>query len=266
MASLEGLSDKPVVTLDLWLTLIAELDGSQRSQKRYETRAQLAGEVLSDFGLHAPMDDLLESNQKISAMVTSDHDLGVDLDFNDRVAQMLALVDEELVERLGEVGLQAVADAVDSAFLDNPPQFLPGAKQVLTQLRELEINVALISNTGLTSASAYRKWFSDEGVIEQFDELTFSNEIACAKPNPEIFLPTLASVGSVPERALHIGDNLLTDISGAAGVGMSTGWIAGYDEREPIVQPDYTLQSISELPAVIEKWLDSGLPAQPRQE
>lgn len=251
----EGTSGKPVVTLDLWLTLIAER--SQRSQRRYETRAQLAGEVLDGFHLGVTPEDLLESSKKISQMVTSDHDLGVDLEFNDRVAQMLTLVDEELVERLGQPGLKAVGEAIDRAFIDNPPSFLPGAKDVLSHLRQLDISVALISNTGLTSATAYREWFGSEGVLDQFDELTFSNEIACAKPNPDIFCPTLEKVGADAENGLHIGDNLLTDISGAAGVGMKTGWIAGYDDREPIVQPDYTLNSISELPAVVERWLES---------
>lgn len=261
MASFDGTSGKPVVTLDLWQTLIAELDGSQRSQKRYETRAQLTGESLTSFGLHASQEALLESNQRISRMVTTDHDLGVDLDYRDRVAQMLSLVDEELVGRLGKPGLNAVADAVDRAYLDNPPSFLPGAKEVLGHLRELDINVALISNTGLTSASAYREWFSTEGVLDQFDALTFSNEIACAKPNPAIFCPTLESVGSAPAHGLHIGDNLLTDISGAAGIGMKTGWISGYDDREPMVPPDYTLGSITDLPKIVEQWLETGFPA-----
>lgn len=259
MTSTERTSGRPVVTLDLWLTLIAELDGSLRSPtKRYEIRAQLAGEVLAGYGLQVSQADLLASSQEISRMVTRDHDLGVDLEFTDRVAQMLSLVDEDLVGRLGKPGLSATADAIDRAFLDNPPSFMPGAKTVLNQLRELDINVALISNTGLTSAPAYREWFGTEGVLEQFDELTFSNEIACAKPNPGIFCPTLEKVGSAPEHGLHIGDNLLTDISGAAGIGMKTGWIAGYDEREPMVQPDYTLNSISELPAIVKNWLDSG--------
>lgn len=248
---------RPAVTLDLWLTLVAELDGSQRSEKRYQTRTRLAGEVLEGFGMPVPHDDLLIASRSTSEMITSDHDLGVDLEFTDRVAQMLALVDEELPGRLGDGQVSAVGDAVDRAFVDNPPRFLPGAKEVLSQLSSLDINVALISNTGLTSASAYRKWFEAEGVLDQFHELTFSNEIACAKPNPNIFCPTLDKVGSSPGSALHIGDNLLTDISGAAGVGMKTGWIAGYDNREPIVPPDYTLKSISDLPAIVEDWLNT---------
>ena len=59
MSSVDGTSGKPAVTLDLWLTLIAELDGSQRSRKRYETRAEFAAEVIEGFGIPIDQGDLL---------------------------------------------------------------------------------------------------------------------------------------------------------------------------------------------------------------
>ena len=109
--------------------------------------------------------------------------------------------------------------------------------------------------TRWTSASAYREWFEREGVIDHFNELIFSNEVACAKPNPSIFKPTLDKAGDDAGNALHIGDNLLTDIAGAAGVGMKTGWISGHDDRDVIVEPDFTLNTIQDLPGIIDRWL-----------
>ena len=259
MTSIVGGRGKPVVTLDLWLTLVAEEDGTQQSQRRYEARTALAKDVVEGFGLSIDESALLAASSQISQMVTSDHDLGIDLEFSERVAQLLNLVDPELSERLGSQGLKNVADAIDRAFIENPPAFLPGAKNVLDRLNAMDLSVALISNTGLTSATAYRKWFSSEDVVDKFDMLTFSNEIACAKPNPGVFLPTLEGVGGSPEYGLHIGDNLLTDISGAASVGMKTGWISGHDDREPMVEPDYVLSSISELPDIVEHWLSSTI-------
>ncbi|MDA0232135.1 MAG: HAD family hydrolase [Chloroflexi bacterium] len=248
------------VTLDLWLTLIAERDGTQRSMRRYEARALLANEVLIGHGVGVGRSALADANRRISELVTADHDLGIDLEFSNRVGQMLSLVEEDLPERLGEAGLAEVAAAIDRAFLESPPHFLPGAKDVLAHLYQLDVKVALISNTGMTSATAYREWFGREGVLEFFDHLAFSNEVACAKPSPDIFCPTLGRLNVLAENSLHIGDNLLTDVSGAAGVGMKTGWISGYDDREPIVPPDYTLESVSELPAVVEHWLRFGKP------
>jgi HAD superfamily hydrolase (TIGR01549 family) len=251
-------TEQSAVTLDLWLTLIAEPDGTNRSGSRYEARAVYANEVLKRHGLAVEQDVLIAASQDIGRLVTADHDLGIDLAFTDRVGQMLALIEENLPERLGEAGLDEVAAAVDQAFLEIPPAFSPGATDVLAYLDDLDVKVALISNTGLTSPATYREWFDRQGVLGFFDHLTFSNAVECAKPSPEIFCPTLDALGVLAERSLHIGDNLLTDVSGAAAIGMKTGWISGYDDREPIVPPDYTLSSITELPAVVERWLRSG--------
>lgn len=254
----QEVTDQLAVTLDLWLTLIAESDGTPRSVTRMESRAVYANDVLRQHGLAVEHEKLVGANRKISQLVTADHDLGIDLEFNHRIAQMLSLIEAELPERLGEAGIGEVAAAVDRAFLESPPAFFPGVTDVLEYLDELDVKVALISNTGMTSASAYREWFDREGVLEFFDHLTFSNEVACAKPSPDIFCPTLGHLGVLAENSLHIGDNLLTDVSGAAGVGMKTGWISGHDDREPIVPPDFTLSSITDLPAVVERWLRSG--------
>jgi HAD superfamily hydrolase (TIGR01549 family) len=245
------------VTLDLWLTLIAEHDGTQRSLKRYEVRAEYTGKVLAKHGFIVDRNALLDASRTISGLVTADHDLGIDLEFSHRIRQLLSLVDPDLPDHLSEAALSEIADAVDQAFLDSPPIFLPGAHDVLAQLDGMNVRVALISNTGLTSAPAYREWFLREGVLDYFDHLTFSNEVACAKPSPDIFHPTLSQLAVAPENSLHIGDNLLTDISGAAGVGMKTGWIAGHDDREPIVKPDFTLSGVNDIPAVVERWLES---------
>ena len=223
--------------------------------KRYEVRADYTDKVLAKHGFFVDRTKLLEASRTISELVTADHDLGIDLEFNHRIRQLLALVDPDLPEHLSDAAISEIADAVDQAFLDTPPTFLPGAHEVLAQLGSMDIRVALISNTGLTSAPAYREWFEREGVLGYFDHLTFSNEVACAKPSPDIFHPTLSLLSVRPEDGLHIGDNLLTDISGAAGVGMKTGWISGHDDREPMVRPDYTLSGVTDIPAIVEKWL-----------
>jgi HAD superfamily hydrolase (TIGR01549 family) len=250
-------SSRLAVTLDLWQTLIAEADGRQYSELRFVKRAENVMAVVKAHGLLIDYDRLVAASREISKLVTADHDLGLDMQFIARVEQMLAMVDEHLPERLGLEGLAEVAAAIDQAFLDTPPSFLPGSKETLERLRDLGVGIGLISNTGMTSADTYRLWFEREGVLEYFDHLAFSNEVACAKPSPEIFHPTLAGLGVEPRDGLHIGDNLLTDISGAAGVGMRTGWISGHDDREPIVDPDYTLGDITDLIAVAERWLGS---------
>ena len=67
----------------------------------------------------------------------------------------------------------------------------------------------------------------------------------------------LWALGVPAARALHVGDNLLSDISGAAGVGMKTAWIAGHDSREPVVAPDFVVNDITEVPDLVERWLEN---------
>lgn len=250
-------SGRPAVTLDLWQTLIAETDGRQYSELRFVMRAENVAEVIRSRGFLVDMDELSAASSEISRLVTSDHDLGIDMRFPDRVEQMLSMVDERLPERLGADGMSEVAAGIDKAFLDRPPSFLPGAKESLEKLKALGVKIALISNTGMTSADTYRLWFDSEGVTGFFDHMAFSNELACAKPSPEIFNPTLERLEVIARDALHIGDNLLTDISGASSVGMRTGWISGHDLRDPMVEPDYTLTEITESVAITERWLDT---------
>lgn len=256
MEQSEARKSRPAVTLDLWQTLIAELDGRQYSELRFAKRAENVISVIQSNGLFVDEKKLTSATRDLSRMITADHDLGIDMQFMDRITQLLSMVDESLPGNLGPQGVSEVGVAIDKAFIERPPSFLPGAIETLEILRDLGVGVALISNTGLTSPDTYRLWFEREGVLDFFDHLAFSNEMACAKPSPEIFKPALEDLGTHAVNGLHIGDNLLTDISGASSVGMSTGWISGYDERDPMVEPDYTLSSIADLGSVTEKWLE----------
>ena len=71
-----------------------------------------------------------------------------------------------------------------------------------------------------------------------------------------MFTHTLEKLGVAPENALHVGDNLHADVGGAKDVGMSAVWIQGYDDREPRVQPDFTISGLDELPVVVDNWLN----------
>jgi len=58
-----------------------------------------------------------------------------------------------------------------------------------------------------------------------------------------------------PVSALHVGDNLHTDVGGAASVGMATVWIKGFSSSKlPVTEnPDFTVTSILELPEVVQE-------------
>ncbi len=59
-----------------------------------------------------------------------------------------------------------------------------------------------------------------------------------------------------PERAVHVGDDLLNDVAGAKRAGMRAIWIRELDESEARVNPDVTgadLQGVVEALQTLDK-------------
>jgi FMN phosphatase YigB (HAD superfamily) len=78
------------------------------------------------------------------------------------------------------------------------------------------------------------------------------------KPRREIFESTLAALGVAPEEAVHVGDNLKADVSGAAALGIRTVWItrrvgdpATALARHTGMRPDHVIADLAELESVL---------------
>jgi len=124
---------------------------------------------------------------------------------------------------------------------------------VLTLLRQNGLKIGLISNT-LWPASMHNRDLERYGLIELFDAITYSSEVAHTKPHPEIFLYTLGRIGVQPEEAAFVGDRLIDDVSGAQGVGMK-GILKTHPRRLPVegIVPDAVIDQLAELPEVLER-------------
>jgi len=64
------------------------------------------------------------------------------------------------------------------------------------------------------------------GLARLFAAASDSAVVGCSKPDPRIFLGTLARLRARPERAWMVGDNFEADIRGAAALGLRTCWLA----------------------------------------
>jgi putative hydrolase of the HAD superfamily len=95
-----------------------------------------------------------------------------------------------------------------------------GAAGLLADLRARGLRLALICNTGRTPGTMLRIVLDRLGLSGFLSVLTFSDEVGLRKPHPEIFLRTLAALGVSPSDAVHVGDDITTDIAGARKVGM----------------------------------------------
>ena len=64
-------------------------------------------------------------------------------------------------------------------------------------------------------------------------------------------MKSLIDLQVMPENTIHVGDNLDTDIAGAIRSGLSAIWVKGYDDREIITPPTYTVSTLEEIKNII---------------
>ena len=127
---------------------------------------------------------------------------------------------------------------------------LPGALDVLHRLRAAGLRIGLLTNG---AASLQREKIEASGLGMFFDAAVVSGEIGTGKPEPEIFRHLLERLGVAPSASLMVGNSLARDVVGGRRAGLATCWLALEGEEEPVglVEPDYTIRSLGELPAIV---------------
>lgn len=158
------------------------------------------------------------------------------------------LVVERFARLTRALGVEADPAALNRAYLEKLGEqafLLPGAEAVCRALGA-ECTLAILTN-GV--ASAQRGRFDRSPLAGIIPHLFISQEVGASKPSPDFFRPVLAALGvSDPRRALMVGDNLITDIGGAAAMGLDTAW---YNPRRlPLTGrtvPTWQLDRLEEL-------------------
>ena len=111
---------------------------------------------------------------------------------------------------------------------------------LLESLRARELKLGLVSNAFDPPPLLHRD-LERMGVAARLDAAVFSSELGKRKPHPAIFERALAELEVDAERAVFVGDQLVADVGGAAGVGMTTVqalWFRA-DPSEDAPEPDY---------------------------
>ena len=95
--------------------------------------------------------------------------------------------------------------------------------------------------------------------IDHWFEFVVSSEVAGhAKPAPEIFHSALDHTGVAPSQIVHVGDDPINDVLGAAAIGMRTVWYnpeslpwpGGDDSGDA---PDATISTMSQLQEALQR-------------
>lgn len=111
---------------------------------------------------------------------------------------------------------------VQSALNTTSAWLFPEAQGVVASLRDAGIGIALVTNG---AADTQRGWLDALGINDWFDLIVVSAEVGAVKPDSAIFGRVLDSSAVSSAEVWHVGDNLRTDVAGAAGAGMAAVWV-----------------------------------------
>lgn len=149
--------------------------------------------------------------------------------------------DSELAARLGEFFRKRRRELQDH---------LPGAEEVLRRLQSAGVRIGLLTNG---APDLQREKIEASGLGMYFDAAVVSGEIGTGKPEPAIFHHLLQKLQAEAASSLMVGNSLARDVMGGKRAGLRTCWLALEGEDEPVglVEPDFTIRSLGELPAIV---------------
>ena len=93
------------------------------------------------------------------------------------------------------------------------------------------------------------------GIGHHFDFVVTPAEAEAAKPDSAIFEYALNAAGAPPESVVHVGDDPVRDVAGAAALGLRTVWMNPEGRPWPQAEwPDAEIRALHALPSVIDAW------------
>lgn len=116
------------------------------------------------------------------------------------------------------------------AMLENltPDDVLPGAREILRELRRRGIRIAVASASRNTP-----KIMERTNLLDEVDAVADGNETTRSKPDPEVFLLAASKLGLPPEQCVVVED-AAAGVEGARRAGMEA-FAIGPAERHPDV-------------------------------
>lgn len=161
---------------------------------------------------------------------------------------MLELRRMSFVEVLGtNPARRRIADQALDAFTDvrfNQIELMDGARKAIDHLHG-HVALGWVTNGNSTPEHL--------GMSGRFDVVAVAEEIGARKPSTAIFRHTLRMAGNIrPDRWIHIGDDLHTDVLGAKRAGGRAIWLDhGTETRDPSIRPDHTIFKLDDLYEVL---------------
>src|SRR5882757_616884 len=157
----------------------------------------------------------------------------------------LSVPAEEMMRRRGEIATEFFADRVG---------LFPGVKEVLEELRQMKLHLAVATS----SVSASARPFLDRHQLTRFFEVIITGEeVEHGKPAPDIYLCAAEHLG-IPADACLVVEDALPGVAAAKTAKMRVAAIPDIrfvDPREYEKRADFVLTSLQELSTLVQKLL-----------
>jgi putative hydrolase of the HAD superfamily len=102
------------------------------------------------------------------------------------------------------------------------------------------VPLAIVSNNDGTAVDQMQRFGVCQvgpGALTEVVAIVDSTALGVAKPDPAIFRPALAALGTAPERTLYVGDMVHADVVGARAAAMAVVQIDPYDYHADFDHP-----------------------------
>lgn len=234
------------ISFDFWNTLFKEQPGGFALYQ--STRRKLLAEALSatgEFSDHQLERACLVESESHNQVWLNEHRT---LPAAERVGRILT----ELEACLPDDVTSKLVVAYEEGILERPPQLIDGVREALESLHG-RYRLGIISDVGFSPGRVLKQVLAQEGLLDLFDSLVFSDEAGRSKPHKEVFDRTARSLEADPCEIIHIGDLEFTDIVGAKRAGYHairfTGVTPMGEQEETIA--DYVTSDFSEVPEIV---------------
>lgn len=133
------------------------------------------------------------------------------------------------------------------------PDFIPGVHEALKTLHK-KYKLGVISDAIFSPGRTLRRLLTDEGLLDMFDVLIFSDEVGHSKPEPAVFIAACKGFGIEPDKLIHIGDREHNDIDGPHSLGArAVLCTAVLDRGSAETQAEASFNGYEELSGIIEQ-------------
>ena len=130
----------------------------------------------------------------------------------------------------------------------------PGALEALGYVKRKGLKVALVTNVlWRTQAEVLADW--EAYGFTDVDAAVTSLDVGQYKPHPAMFERALREVAVEPARAVMVGNSRKADIAPSKKLGMRAVLVRSRETTTSDAQPDAVIDELTELPAVLERWL-----------